>query len=341
MLKEDIERIGKIMGEQAKEKKDDLIYVDHSTLSTFATCNEKGRLGYVEHYRPIQEAPPLVFGGAFHAAVAAYYISTTNGLSIEDAKQEARLAFLNDIKEKGPTSLPISADSDERRSVERGIYLIEAYIDKWRASDINWEDVLRPDTREPYIEIGFAVYFMEWHGRPVVYVGKIDRIRRSRVDGNRYIWETKTTSSNVSHFINQIRPNHQLTGYKWACQQLMDMDIAGMIYDAIYVSDRKVGGKFPLGIDSEKDFARVETRRSTTDVDEFLFDLKLITRQFLSLKDINYPRWYRNAPAACFMYGGCHFREACSSNLNPSIMRNKYKIERWEPWKDVKEVVKK
>jgi hypothetical protein len=212
------------------------------------------------------------------------------------------------------------------------LYLLEAYVEKWKATDINWEDVYRPDTGEPYIEMGFAVYFMDWHDVPVVFVGKVDRIRRSRVDGQLYNWETKTTGSALSYYSQQTRPNHQITGYKWGIQQLLKMNITGTILDVVHVSDRKVNGKFPNGIDSEKDFGRFEARRSARDVEEFVYDLKLSTERFLDLKDRKLPRWHRNAPAACYMYGGCHFKDACSSNLNPTILASQYKVERWEPW---------
>lgn len=310
----------------------DVIFVDHSILSTFATCKEKARLSYVEHLRPVTTGPPLVFGSAFHAAVAAYYTGMSEKLNYAVCRKNAHAAFLATVREAGPDALPLDADSEEKRSVERGLYLIDAYIDKWAPQDINWEDVLRPDTGEPYIEIGFAVHFMDWHDVPVVFAGKVDRIRRNRVDGQLYNWETKTTGSNVGYYVQQVRPNHQITGYKWACSELLKLNISGTILDVVYVSDRKIGGKFPNGIDIEKDFARVETRRSVTDVEEFLFDLRLATTDFLELQDRGLKRWHRNAPAACYMYGGCHYRDACNSNLNPSILSAKYKVERWEPW---------
>jgi hypothetical protein len=319
----------------------DVIFVDHSILSTFATCKEKARLSYVEHLRPIVTGPPLVFGSAFHAAVADYYTGVAQEFPQDVCRKKAHAAFLGAVREAGPNALPLDADSDEKRSVERGLYLIDAYIEKWAPTDINWEDVIRPDTGEPYIEIGFAVHFMDWHDTPVVCAGKIDRIRRNRVDGQLYNWETKTTGSNVSYYVQQVRPNHQITCYKWACSELLKMNVSGTILDVVYVSDRKIGGKFPNGIDIEKDFARVETRRSATDVEEFLFDLRLATTDFLELQDRKLRRWHRNAPAGCYMYGGCHYRDACNSNLNPSILQAKYKTERWEPWNIADGVVTK
>lgn len=329
--------IDKIIPLRDLPKREDIIFIDHSMHSAFATCEEKARLSYVEHLRPRAEKPPLVFGSAFHAGIAELYIAKSSGASPEDAIRSAELAFIAEAKDKGRDALPISGDSPERRSVERGLNLLRAYALRWRGADITWEDVRNPADGKFYIEIGFAVYLMDWNGRPVVFVGKIDRIRRNRVEGNLWGWETKTTTSSVGAYINQVRPNHQLTSYKWGASELLGVDLAGMILDVTFVSDRKIGGKFPDGIDPEKDFGRAETRRSRTDIDELLYDLRLFATDFLSRQDSGIRRWHRNAPAACYMYGGCYFRDACSSNLNPAKMRNEYKVERWVPWKEILE----
>src|SRR5882672_5966600 len=122
------------------------IYVDHSTLSTFATCNEKGRLSYVKHYSPVTEPPPLVFGSAFHAAIAEYYTSGDEDSSVK--------AFLTECKNV-PDALPLASENDagERRSIERGVTLVRAYIEKWKSSDINWQNMYNPNGGGPYVEI--------------------------------------------------------------------------------------------------------------------------------------------------------------------------------------------
>lgn len=317
-----------------------VIFVDHSIHSTFSTCEEKGRLGYIEHKVPIDESPPLVFGSAFHAAVASLYSNVD--LPLEEAIVIAQKAFIDERQTK-PGALPmVSTAGTNRRSVERGYYLVKYYAERWRSQDVQWKDITYTDKKtgevKPYVEIGFSIYFMDWRcpvcGQliPVVYVGKMDRLRHYRVDNNAYVWETKTTARGLGAFMEQVRPNHQLTGYKWAAKELLGLDVKGVWFDAIFVSDRKVGGKFEHGIDIEKDFARLETRRSATDIAEFLYDLKLFTERYLARRDSGLRRWHRNAPAACYMYGGCHYREACNSNLNEAIMRNKYKFHEWHPW---------
>ena len=138
----------------------DIIYLNYSTLSTFNTCREKARLSYIEHLAPIAEIPPLAFGSAFHEGIAEFY-RTLPFKSRDESLQHAKRGFINELK-KRDSHLPLALESEERRSIERGIALIEAYVERWKGE--SYEAVLRPDTNEPYVEIGFSVYLMEWNG---------------------------------------------------------------------------------------------------------------------------------------------------------------------------------
>lgn len=87
-----------------------------------------------------------------------------------------------------------------------------------------------------------------------------------------------------------------------------------------------------FGIDVEKDFGRRETRRSEVDIDEFVKDLRYATTRWLSLRESSLHRWSRNAPTACYMYGGCQYLEVCSTNLNQNVIDSKFRVEPWAPW---------
>ena len=317
----------------------DIIYVDHSTISTFRLCQEKARLNYVLHLRPNKPSHPLSFGHAFHAAIQEYY---GEGFSVEKALS----AFIKDCQDND-AQLPINIENDEKRSIERGLGLVNAYISKWSESE--HYDIISKE----YIEVGFAVYLMDWNSRPVMYVGRIDRIMKSRLSGKPYIFELKTTGGGLSQFTKQVRPNHQITGYQWACKQTMGLEPVATIWDSVFISDRKPdlkkGSWFSYGIDIEKDFSRVETRRSPVDIDEFLFDLKGSVREYLKLKDARVSpesdwwardRWIRSAPTSCFMYGGCMYLDICSMNLNEAIIRSNYHEEPWRPWIGITEDAK-
>lgn len=325
----------------------DVIYVDHSILSTVALCNEKGRLAYVEHHKANKPALALDFGSCFHAATQAYYDSIASlDPAIKDAAIKlAEIGFIEEWKARGG-NLPIQMDndSDEKRSLERGIWLVKAYITRWKNE--SYVNVINQSTGKPYNEIGFAVYLMDWHRNgktiPVMYVGRWDRIMRSRLDNNLYIIEVKTTTQGLSYFVVQVKPNHSLTGYMYAARELFDLQVAGVVWDCAFVSSRQPNLKtsdlwLQVGIDIEKDFARTETRRSPLDIDEWLYDTRMITKRFLELQDQHLERWHRNAPTACHMYGGCQFKDVCSFNLSEQILKTNFHKEEWKPWHGITE----
>lgn len=320
------------------EKEKQIIWIDFSTISAFAMCEEKARLSYIEHHSPNKRPRALSFGGAIHKGIETYEVLSATHPEIEEKerRQQGVLSFIQYCKDKC-ADLPIEMTSDEPRSLERGSYILEAYFEKY----INepFVNVINRTIGQPYIEIGFAIYIMDWWGVPVMYVGRIDKIKKSRIDGGLHIFETKTTRMGLTNHAKQVRPNHQISGYHLAAKELLQFDIIDTNWDAIFISNRKAdeskSGWAAFGVDIEKDFLRTPTRRSSTDLDEFLIDLKLETTHYLTRKYSNLPRWHRNAPTACHMYNGCVFRDVCSTNGNESILRSDFHREVWEPWKGV------
>ena len=329
---------------------DEIIYVDHSILSTFKLCNEKGRLAYVEHWQSNKPVLALDFGSCFHAGVQAFYEAKAKPgepLTFDDCTKQAEIGFIKEWQARGG-HLPVELDNadDEKRSLERGIWLVKAYIARWKNE--SYVNMINQTNGKPFTEIGFAVFLMDWRrpdGKliPVMYVGRWDRIMQSRIDGRPWIFEVKTTSMGLEYYIKQVKPNHQLTGYYNAAIELFDLDIAGIVWDCIFVSTRKPDTKTndhwrQVGIDFEKDFARQETRRSQVDRQEWLYDTQLATIEFLSLQERFIDRrWHRNAPTACHMYGGCQFKDVCPSTAGEQVLNTLFHKQVWEPWKGITE----
>ena len=313
-------------------------FVDFSTLASFRNCKEQSRLGYVLHLQPTEERPALSFGTAFHAGIAGFYRAIAKKISRDNAVEIAQASFVKELKTLN-SALPIAMESDERRSVERGVALLEAYFEKWKSEP--FKIMVRPDTGEPYVEIGFRLYVCNIDGIDIIFTGKVDRMMQSLVDGRPYNFETKSTATSLTQFIKQVRPNHQVTGYHAAMKNI-GIDVAGTIWDCIFVSDRKPDLKSSdkwrtYGIDMDKDFARQDTRRSATDIEEFWFDLESTVNEFMRLQKSGLRRWERNAPFMCHAYGGCAYRDVCATNLNPAVITSKFEVKPWEPWREDEE----
>lgn len=318
---------------------EEVIYLDYSITSTFRTCEEKARLSYVEHLHPKQTPIYFDFGACWHEAMAYLYNGKLLKASDEILLQMAKEGFIKELRSRGG-ALPLPMDQSEKRSIERGMYLLEAYQDRWRNEP--FENITYFDEQgeqKAYVEIGFALFLFEWRHKPVMFVGRLDRMMKNRITGKPTIFESKTTTQPLGIFVQQVRPNHQITGYHWMAAELLEWDVRETIWDCTYISSRQPdpqGGRWGLlGIDQKEDFARVPTMRSRVDVDEFVYDLTMTAHRYLQLVETNLRRWTRNAPTACHQFGGCIYRKVCGTNLNESIIRTDFKVERWEPWRGI------
>lgn len=312
------------------------LFIDFSIASTYNCCNEKARLAYQLHLAPKVIERPLAYGHAIHSGIHAAYLAQAAGLSFEAKCDAAVTAFLEDVKRQG-ADLPISIEDTEPRSLERGENIIRAYLTRWKDEQLV---PLKGANGEPYVEIGFSVYLFDFKGVPVFVVGRIDRIMESLIDGSLHVTDTKTSTGSTWNIQQSVRPNHQATIYFSSAQELLGREITSVVFDAIYISDRqpntKKGGWFQFGVDIDKDFGRFPTMRTEVDIEEAMLDLKeTAERYFQGIEDIasgKRKRWNRNAPAACTMYGGCKFKEVCSTNCNPQIIEANFDVRPWEPF---------
>jgi len=200
--------------------------------------------GWQAKVKTVRDAP-LDFGHAFHAGVEAGYNALAGGYRDLDGWhrfdhdvdhiEQARLVFMRDLQTIGSV-IPLELTSEERRSVERGVYLMMAYFERWKEEP--FDNVINPANGEPYTEIGFAHYLMDYNGYAVMYVGRIDRIMRNRATGRKVIWELKTTTQALSVFKKQVKPNHQITGYFLPLSETMP-DVHECCWDSVFVSSRQ------------------------------------------------------------------------------------------------------
>lgn len=344
------------------------IYVDYSTLAKFQACKELARLGSFQGYRLQAHDPKLAFGHAIHAGWAAYYDALAGGFHDAEGKWHmygyiegnephkaplirAQAAFLRDlhVNADGSTVLPVTLESDERRSVERGLALLDAYIYRWRYEP--YSNILRADG-SPLVEVGFQFPLARYQEYDIIYVGYIDRIMMNNATQRPVNFEGKTTTRSILQKKKEVKPNHQITGYYKPANTLVASlglpEVKETVWDIMFISDRAANSTKGLtdrfwnyGIDTAKDFDRTTTMRSHADVTEFLFDAEQWALEYSKWVLSGIPRWPRTAPGPCHNYGGCVFRERCSLNLQPeaepSFMDMNFKVDRWEPWKRIVE----
>lgn len=309
---------------------DEILFIDYSISSTFRSCEDKSRLSFVRHLQPRKPALPLIFGSAMHKAIEVFHNNI--GLGSKEALRLGIVAMNKNLEEH-PDQMPrfIRNSDDEKRSVERCQMLFAAYTQRWA------EELFITK----HIEIGFAIDLnIKYKNKSIVYVGRVDRVVEKFTSHDIYNIETKTTGMGLSYFMEQKKPNHQVTGYNIALIELMGIKPEATVWDAIFVStrkpDQKKGGWFEYGIDIDKDFDRQETRRSPTDISEWYYDIRRDALRYFEYRDSDSPRWSRN-DKMCHSYGGCQFRGICESNLNEAFIASEYSIKEWKPWEGIVE----
>jgi PD-(D/E)XK nuclease superfamily len=307
------------------------IVVGASSLATYRDCHEKYRNRYVELLVPKKRDLKVTFGSAFHAGADTYY--RTNDID------QAEEAFVKVAKE---ADLPLMMDdSAEPRSVERGISLLRAWVERWQDEPFT---LLRRKDGEPMTELRFTVELFEYKGFPVVYSGVIDKIVEA--GGRIYIPDIKTTRRGLSQFQNSMRPNHQLTGYYYGAKHVLpEGKVFAVGYDAVFISERKPNPKkartedkwWAYGIDIKKDFMRTFTTRSDRDLE--IWKRLIINDTWDIIRDIesDEPVWSMNAPAACTRYGRCEYTDLCVHNQDPIVRDSLYERKEWQPYAESRE----
>lgn len=306
---------------------EEAIYLDNSLLfGSLSICEERARLSRVLNLKPRVQNLALDFGSALHAGVAALGNNTNN-------IEAAHLAFVQELKNQG-TLLPIDIMDQEKHSIERGLNLISAYQERWKD---DFYETLRSADNKPFTEVRFRLHLFDWDNIPVIFCGLIDRVAVSKISGRIVNIETKSTGTSLTQHALQIRPNHQISGYICAVQELLGLDVSETLWDAIFKSNRqpdpKKGFWGSKGIDIQKDFLRTSTSRSDRDIKEWNFDVREAAVKFLKLRDSSKQRWTRTSnPMACHIYGGCAFQRICATNLDEAVIKSDYIIKPWEPW---------
>jgi hypothetical protein len=158
------------------------------------------------------------------------------------------------------------------------------------------------------------------------------------------VFEGKTTTQGLSQYIQQCKPNHQITGYFNHAKDMLP-GVRECVWDCTFISSRKPDMSKALtdrfwmyGIDVDNDFARQTTSRSSADVEAFLEDTASDALEYCRWATSDAKRWPRTAPGACHSYGGCAFRGRCSMNLKDAAEETAF-METFfvrKPWNPVR-----
>ena len=273
---------------------------DYTTLSTFLECRKKYYYRMVKHLTPKTTSSALTFGKDIHSALDIYY---TSGLD------KSVQLFRETYKDR---------EGEELRTVANGVKLLEWYSKVYK--------------HEPFKVLGKPEVGFVFPIGDILYGGRIDL----PVDwsGEFWILEHKTTSSMGYNYFKQFELDFQITGYIVCAEASLGRKCMGCLVNAMEPW-KEVIKKTARTKEPEAHFARNPMTRSDRDKDRFKLNVQRIVRDIHWCEE-NHEFYECDRRNQCFTYNSeCPYKELCLYGEDPRFIEKDYKVEVWEPYKQV------
>ena len=259
---------------------------DTSSLSSFSSCPRMYNWTNLQGYKSKSYGTALGFGSAVHEGFEVLDMKKFKGATKEEATAAAVKHVLLEFGES------LNQSEDKARGLTAALRAVT-----WRAEEY-WEDLFEIATMpdgEPCLEQRFEVPFGNGEYR---FSGRIDKV--VQLEGKLYLCDIKTTKTTLdSNYFGNFMPNNQVFAYLWAGREVLGLDIAGFIIDGVQTGVHFT--RFDRSVYNVPSDLIMEWYKDTIDV------LDTSTKYF---NNQHYPADF----TACNNYGGCRFKEACSSS---------------------------
>lgn len=309
------------------------INVDSTMISAFRQCPQKFFLEFCHGYRPRAISIDLHAGAAFAEAMEATYKAVhMRKLPMSDALAYGHAAF---SIYWGDFEIP-----DWKRTAKTFDRTWEAVEDYFRTYP-PLTDHVQPffkENGEPTFEYTFAIpldpcvnpegmdatarnlamlsglFPTHPSGDPWIYSGRFDML--GRYLSRPCVRDEKTTGSSIgSAWADQWSLRSQFMGYVWACQQ------AGMDLDTVCVRGIAIQKTQIVHAEAIKTYDRFK-------VAMWLNQLRRDLWRIRNAYDENYFDY--NFADACSSYGGCVFKDTCSTPHKLSHLAD-FEVRHWNP----------
>ena len=259
---------------------------DTSSLSSFSSCPRYYNFQNLLGYKSKIYSTATGFGSAVHDGFEQLDMGRFMGRSKDESVYEAVKLVIIEHGED------LQKSDDKARNLEAALRAIV-----WRAEEY-WEDTIKIATMPdgtPALEQRFEVPISDDGLR---FSGRIDKV--AELNNELYLVDTKTTKASLSdYYFNGFAPNNQIYAYLWAAKNILGLEIAGFIIDAV-----QTGVNFCR-------FNRAVFKVPSPIIKEWYDDAihKLSLAKIYADKDY-YPADF----TACGNYGGCKYREICNES---------------------------
>jgi hypothetical protein len=310
---------------------------DSTSLGYFKTCRRLYYYQMIEGWVPKDESVHLLFGNAYHSALEEYDRQKFAGASHTDAMRHAVAHALLLGKEWNWSR---DTKAGRYKNVDTLLSLVVDYLDKHK--DDKAQTLALEDGR-PAVELSFR-FELDYGPRgivtdtvptdrgdieivsqqPYLLCGHLDRV--VTFSDTLFVMDRKTTTWTISSsWFDQWSPSNQMSLYTLASQIILGSPVKGVIIDAAQIL-----------LEKPNYFERGFTYRTPDQLEEWSTDLSYWLALAESYAEANY--WPMN-DTACDKFGGCKFRDICSSSphVREAKLRGAFVQQeldsRWNPMK--------
>ena len=266
----------------------------YSKVDCFMHCPQKYNLRYIQKLIPQRKSKPLALGSCIAAGIAEY---RTSG-QVEAARNAFFQTWLNEGK-----ALALKRDDDPMRSVERGIEILNGYMEEY------------PD--DPQVVVQAEIRFEEEIMPNILWRGRIDGVMD--INGTLAVIEDKTASRLGDFYFKRLRKSYQVLWYMWVARHLGLFDITRPQAPKCLINVSYIHA-------TNMRYERQLVPKVNRTLDDSFEDLKLW------IKSIQYSVAENHFPQAdsdeCLKYGGCDYLplRGTSSRIRESLIKTEYKV---------------
>jgi hypothetical protein len=265
---------------------------------------------YVQDWKPKGQSVHLVAGAAF-----------AKGLEVTRKSFYEESASRDDAIAKGLGALmsaygDFECPADSAKSLERMCGAFEYYWDNYALNHDDAYPVLMPGGKRA-IEFSFSIPLPVNNpatDQPLLYCGKMDAI--INYSSNILICDEKTTGSLGPTWSRKWDLRGQFIGYCWAARE-SGIRVDGAIVRGVSILKTKYETQQAIVMHADWQLSRWY---------EELLDTITLMRIYWQRQ-----RWPHDYSDSCADYGGCAFKEVCSSQHEEQWLETYFERRRWNP----------
>jgi hypothetical protein len=280
---------------------------DSTSLGTLKDCPRKYYYQIVEGWRGKGESVHLKFGSLYHHGLEWYDHHRAEGA---DHASALRLSVRRLLVETWAEGAPWDSGHN-LKTRETLIRSVVWYLEQFGDNDPAQTVVLK--SGKPAVELSFRLQIDD----DLVLCGHLDRV--VEFQSQFYVMDRKTSVSTISsYYFDRYSPDNQMSLYTLAGGIIYENPVRGVIIDACQIA---------VGFSR---FERGMVYRTEAQSTEWLED----TKEWIALAAMYAEKnhWPMN-DKSCHDYGGCPFREICSSDprVRQNFLEAKFEREPWNP----------